>query len=101
MRTIEVLWLAYLLGLCCMKHSVCAENCMVIACSFVCFCCPFHVHAQGAAVISIPRYGDGEVFMGTKVQIEVRIGPEREPYVSEPAEFTYLPQKGMDCFVYL
>eukprot|EP00117_Sycon_ciliatum_P022082 scpid38737/ scgid4807/ Putative transcription factor p65 homolog; XRel1 len=52
------------------------------------------VSNQGAAVLELPQYGEGEVFMATKVQIEVRIGPEREPYISEPAEFTYLPPKG-------
>lgn len=43
----------------------------------------------------MPHFGSGEVTSETKVEVEVRIGPERDPLNSAPAEFTYTIPKGI------
>lgn len=47
---------------------------------------------QGAAVFQVPAYFDTSITEPVTVNVQVRTGTEREPMLSDPVAFTYVPR---------
>ncbi|XP_065827472.1 nuclear factor of activated T-cells 5-like isoform X2 [Oscarella lobularis] len=51
---------------------------------------------QGGAVVEVPPFENVSITEPEKVCIEIRIGPEKNPQLSDPVEYTYMPEKGSE-----
>lgn len=56
---------------------------------------------KGGAVVEVPPFENVSITEPEKVCIEIRIGPEKNPQLSDPVEYTYMPEKGSGELIWL